>query len=357
MEAAARSKTASASRWRKRRPCWRFRSRRRRPAATRSPCTSSRRSSRPCARRRAAKRRRRSAERGLADGGVALPAGALVEGENKITLGFAQSGKFGDKKASAAVEWIDIGARVNGDSAAVVGDDKGLPLPNDGGLAYYVRSRPAARSSARGVGGCGCTSTRAAKRGRGQARGHARRRRAVRSRAALRRGVVRLSLTRRRQRLRGATLAGRADRAGDGARWSSATRDRKNIIFWLTDDTRTRQVQDLQPEDARRDAGHRRARQDARPIRCRLRAGQRVARLARQPVDLALPAQHQFISEKAKLDPKFVTLRRGPQAGGPATPPASWPTASSTRSGDSATAGICSRTTFTKGGGLKAETS
>src|SRR5262249_55982392 len=41
---------------------------------------------------------------------LTLPSGALVGGENKITLGFANSGRFGDKKASAAVEWIDVGA-------------------------------------------------------------------------------------------------------------------------------------------------------------------------------------------------------------------------------------------------------
>ena len=48
-------------------------------------------------------------------------------------------------------------------------------------------------------------------------------------------------------------------------RRSSTRRAPKNVVFWLTDDTRSRQVQALQPEDPRRDAGHRRVRQEARP--------------------------------------------------------------------------------------------
>ncbi|HEX4458221.1 MAG TPA: hypothetical protein VIA18_09625, partial [Polyangia bacterium] len=86
---------------------------------------------------------------------IALPAGALVEGENRITLGFANSGKFGDKKASAAVEWIDIGAASTATAPPVVGDDKGLSLPKNGGLAYFVQI-PAGGALVAHVEGAGC---------------------------------------------------------------------------------------------------------------------------------------------------------------------------------------------------------
>ena len=79
---------------------------------------------------------------------LTLPGGALVEGENKITLGFANSGHFGDKKASAAVEWIDIGAAVGGDGAAGRSVTHGaLAIAKGDALSWYVRCRPAARSS------------------------------------------------------------------------------------------------------------------------------------------------------------------------------------------------------------------
>ena len=87
---------------------------------------------------------------------VALPAGALVEGENKITLGFANWGKFGDKRASAAVEWIDIGAPSAATAPPVVFDGNALQIAKGDALSWFVQV-PAGGALVAHVGGAGCT--------------------------------------------------------------------------------------------------------------------------------------------------------------------------------------------------------
>src|SRR5207253_2147475 len=69
---------------------------------------------------------------------VTLPPGALIEGENKIVLGFANSGRFGDKKASAAVEWVDIGAASTATAPPAIFDGGALTIAKGDALSWYV---------------------------------------------------------------------------------------------------------------------------------------------------------------------------------------------------------------------------
>src|SRR6185369_13700058 len=64
---------------------------------------------------------------------VQVPVSGLAEGENKIVLGFAEKGMFGGQKASAAVEWIQIGGTPSAD--AFVADGKSF-VKGDGAVWY-----------------------------------------------------------------------------------------------------------------------------------------------------------------------------------------------------------------------------
>jgi len=70
---------------------------------------------------------------------VALPAGAALTGENKLELSWNTMGRFGRRKAAAAVEWVYLGSQQPEAVAPVAPAAAGrLVLPVDGGVAYYV---------------------------------------------------------------------------------------------------------------------------------------------------------------------------------------------------------------------------
>ena len=87
---------------------------------------------------------------------VPLPEGALVAGENRILLTFANAGKLGGAKAAAAVESIVIGAGATVDVGVLAaGSKKGLSLPAGGGLVYYAAIPEGGALSVTGdAGGC-----------------------------------------------------------------------------------------------------------------------------------------------------------------------------------------------------------
>lgn len=70
---------------------------------------------------------------------IEIPGGALQAGENKIELSWGATGRFGDQKASAAVEWIQLGPKPLANVALTTpAQGSKLVLPQQGGVAYYL---------------------------------------------------------------------------------------------------------------------------------------------------------------------------------------------------------------------------
>jgi arylsulfatase A-like enzyme len=238
---------------------------------------------------------------------LALPAGALVDGENKITLGFANSGRFGDKKASAAVEWIDVGAPSTATAPPLVGDDRGLPLPGDGGLAWYVQV-PAGGALVARLDGNGCTVRVSA-----VAHGAPRIEAVLANQTAfdlspLADKVARLALTADGAGCAAATLRSAALLAASDAPTVKREPRPRNVVFWMTDDTRSDKFRLYNPktrvETPVVDAFAKRA----TTFKVAYVQGNE-SRVSHASLWTSLyPSSHHFIAEKAKLDPRFVTL-------------------------------------------------
>jgi arylsulfatase A-like enzyme len=227
---------------------------------------------------------------------LALPAGALVDGENKITLGFANSGHFGDKKASAAVEWIDIGAPSRATAPPQIFDGTSLIVPADGALVWYVMV-PAGGALALDAPGCDLKVTPPDLSARADK-------------------VVRLSLASSGApcTIKSAALT----TAGDAATVKHAPAP-KNVVFWMTDDTRSDKFKLYNPktrvETPIVDAFAKRATN----FKVAYVQGNE-SRVSHASLWTSLyPFNHHFIAEKAKLDPKFVTLPEAVKPTGRAT--------------------------------------
>jgi arylsulfatase A-like enzyme len=227
---------------------------------------------------------------------VNIPVTGLSEGENKIVFTFAEKGMIGGQKASAAVEWIQIGGTA-ADALPAFSDGKSLSLAKGDGAAWYVQV-PA--EGALQTNGCALHVEARAHEG------HVAAEVAAGGGADLSKlagKVARLELTAGGDcKLTGALTAG-----GEAAT-AKATPRPKNIVFWMTDDTRSDKYRVYNPktrvETPVLDAFVKRATlfkvayvqgNESRVSHASLWTGM-------------YPAQHHFISEKAKLDPNFVTL-------------------------------------------------
>jgi arylsulfatase A-like enzyme len=227
---------------------------------------------------------------------ITMPAGALVDGENKIVLGFANSGHFGDKKASAAVEWIDIGPPSHETAPPEIFDGTSLVVPANGALVYYVMV-PTGGALALDAPGCNLKITPA------DLSAHADK-------------VVRLSLASAGGActIKSAALT----TAGDAPTVKRAPAP-KNVVFWMTDDTRSDKFNLYNPktrvETPVVDAFAKRA----TLFKVAYVQGNE-SRVSHASLWTSLyPLNHHFISEKAKLDPKFVTLPEAVKPTGRAT--------------------------------------
>jgi len=241
-----------------------------------------------------------SAAMPLADGWqtvqLTLPAGALVAGENKITLGFANSGHFGDKKASAAVEWIDVGAPSKETTPPTLFDGSSLLVPAGGALVWYVMA-PEGGTLALDAPGCNLKVEPA-------------------DLAAHADKVVRLSLASPGGAcaIKSAALTA----SGDAPTVKHAPPP-KNVVFWMTDDTRSDKFKLYNPktrvETPVIDAFAKRA----TTFKVMYVQGNE-SRVSHASLWTSLyPLVHHFIAEKAKLDPKFVTIPEAVKPTGRAT--------------------------------------
>jgi arylsulfatase A-like enzyme len=245
---------------------------------------------------------------------IALPAGALVEGENKIVLGFANSGRFGDKKASAAVEWIDVGAPSTATAPPAIGDDKGLSLPGGGGLTYFVQV-PAGGALVARLDGGGCT-VRAGAYAHGGAKVEALLAdNTPLDLSALADQVVRLSLW-----TEGTCAAATLKSAALTTSGETPTIKReprpKNVLFWLTDDTRADKFRLYNPKTRVETPVIDEFAKRATTFKVAYVQGNE-SRVSHASLWTGLyPIVHKFIAEKAKLDPKLVTLPEAVQPTG-----------------------------------------
>jgi arylsulfatase A-like enzyme len=257
-----------------------------------------------------------------------LPA-AVVEGENKLLLTFSESGKLGGQKASAAIEWLLIAPErrlPQGPAMPLAGEPRATPTPaieappastsaglaltNLDGLAWYVWVPPRAQLAVAGDNLAGCTL-------------HARAR--VRGKTLVDADVApgappgtTIDLTPAGDKVArvelsaaGCTGTARVQAQlvvdGDAPKASYAQRPR-NIVFWMTDDTRADKFRFYNPKS--------RVETPVFDSLLRTSTAFRVAyvqgnesRVSHASLWTGMyPAQHHFIAEKAKLDPKFITL-------------------------------------------------
>jgi arylsulfatase A-like enzyme len=233
---------------------------------------------------------------------VTLPVGALKEGENRITLGFTQSSRFGDKKASAAVEWIAVGGK-SADNAPRIFDGHALLVPAQGALTWYVAVPDHGGLTAHVDGNCALTV-------HADAHGGAKADGPLKSDApfdlsAVAGKVARLSLAAGDA----ACTVTQAQLYADGdAPTVKREQHPRNVVFWLTDDTRSDKFRlynkKTRVETPVVDAFAKKA----TTFRVAYVQGNE-SRVSHASIFSSLyPGVHHFISEKAKLDPKFVTL-------------------------------------------------
>jgi len=233
---------------------------------------------------------------------ITMPAGALVDGENKITLGFANSGHFGDKEASAAVEWIDIGAASHASAPPTVFTGGALSIAKGDALVYYVM---VPESGALVAHAEGCT-LKADAVGHGGAHVGA----TLQNDAPLDLGKLADKVVRLRLAADGGNCVVRSAALTVAAEAPAVKHapPPKNVVFWMTDDTRSDKFKLYNPktrvETPVVDAFAKRATN----FKIAYVQGNE-SRVSHASLWTSLyPAVHHFISEKAKLDPKFVTL-------------------------------------------------
>jgi arylsulfatase A-like enzyme len=241
---------------------------------------------------------------------VPMPAGALVEGENKITLTFAQSGMIGGQKASAAVEWIQVGGTAS-ETPLPAGD--GLVLPKDSGLAWYVQVPEGGSFTAAGdAGGCELT-LHAGKTSKPFKPGE------KVDLAALQGQIVRLELDAAGNACTQAHLQSASlDDNKPEVKASYAQRP-KNVIIWLTDSTRADKYHVYNPKTRVETPVMDGFAKRATIFKVGYVQGNE-SRVSHASLFTALyPAEHKFIAEKAKLNPQFVTLPEAVKPTGRAT--------------------------------------
>jgi arylsulfatase A-like enzyme len=224
---------------------------------------------------------------------VSVPVSGLVEGENKIVLGFAEKGMIGGQKASAAVEWIQIGGAAPADSFAA----DGRSFAKGDGAAWYLQV-PAEGALVTG----GCALHVEAKSEKERVAGEVATGGSL-DLAKLAGQVARLELT--------ATDACKLDAylttAGDLPKVTHEPRP-KNVVFWMTDDTRADKYKLWNPKSRVETPVLDAFVKKATLFKTAYVQGNE-SRVSHASLWTGMyPAQHKFISDKAHLNPEYVTL-------------------------------------------------
>jgi len=239
---------------------------------------------------------------------IPLPADMLVTGENKLLLGFAQTGTFGAQKASAAVEWIAVGgSAAPADGGLKLAQSDGLSLGKETGLAYYVEVPAGGALSLSGQDG-GCALHVRALAGHKALVDANITVGAPLSLAAAAGKIVRLELLADGASCTATKLEAQLLADGDGVGAAKYDKRPRNVIVWLTDSTRADKYRVINPktrvETSVMDAFAKKA-----TVFATAYVQGNESRVSHASLFTSLyPAQHKFIAEKAKLNPAFVTM-------------------------------------------------
>jgi arylsulfatase len=238
---------------------------------------------------------------------VPLPGGALVAGENRVVLQFAQSGKIAGQKASAAVAWVQLGGAASS-AAPRPFDDGKLRIGAGEALAWYVQVPAGGALLVEGeAGGC-ALAARLDQSEKGTVE------RAVEpgkplDLASLGGQVVRLELGASGSGCKEARL-GKARLTTSAALPDKASYPKrpKNVLIWLTDSSRADRYRVINPrtrvETPVMDAFAKRA-----TVFRQAYVQGNESRVSHASLFTGLyPAQHKFIPSKAKLQPELVIL-------------------------------------------------
>ncbi len=240
---------------------------------------------------------------------VTIPLPALPAGEARLTLNFSESGLFGGSaslRAAAAVQWISIGAKTPVPDADLPRSDRtGLAIGGDQGIAYYVQV-PAGGALVTEVNPPSCAVTvHTTARGKSAVDGSG----AQVDLSALAGRIARVELTTTcpAARVTKAALTTVGDAPGfDGS--GAITQKPRNIIFWMTDDTRSDKYRLYNPKSRVETPVFDNLAKTSTLFDVGYVQGNE-SRVSHASLWTSLyPAQHHFISEKAHLDPKFVTM-------------------------------------------------
>ncbi len=230
---------------------------------------------------------------------VPLPDGALAGGENALTLQLAQWGKFGGQKAAAAVEFIQVGGSA---PSAAEPASRELALPPGGGVAWYAYVPVGGALAARGSGnGCkvnarvgdlaallpldGAPVDLASHAGK----------------------FARVELTAEGSCPSASLTEAHLDADG-AAPARPAPQPPKNVIVWLTDDTRADKYRFYNPKSRVETPVFDELRKSSTVFRVAYTQGNE-SRVSHASLWTAMyPSVHQMIAEKAKLRPEFVTI-------------------------------------------------
>ncbi|MSP61053.1 MAG: hypothetical protein EXR72_12055 [Myxococcales bacterium] len=234
---------------------------------------------------------------------VPLPDGALHAGENRLALTFAKWGKYGGQKAAAAVEFIQIGG-----SAPAAADPPsppaGIRLGKGAGAAFYAYVPKGGAVAATGEAG----RCRVTVRAEGLAESELKLDGTPVDLGALGGKFTRLELFADGPQCEAATLA-RADLLADGpAPVRAAPKPPKNVIIWLTDNTRADKFRLYNPKSRVETPVFDALAKESTLFKVAYTQGNESRVSHASLWTSAYPSVHKMIPEKAKLPQEFVTL-------------------------------------------------
>lgn len=240
--------------------------------------------------------------------GVPLPANLTV-GENLLRLNFANFGTYAGQKAAAAIESIQVGGSEPPGTAEA--NSSSVTLPRGGGASWYAWVPEGGSLSARGDGG-GCDvhvrAETSGARGAGAVDTSLKLDGSSVDMSTLAKRFVRLTLTADGGACTQATLTQAALSAGGPPPQLAAKNPPKNVVVWLTDDTRADKYRFYNPKSRVETPVFDELMKSSSTFRVAYTQGNE-SRVSHASLWTSLyPGVHQMISEKAKLNPAFVTM-------------------------------------------------
>jgi arylsulfatase A-like enzyme len=255
---------------------------------------------------------------------LAVPGKALWSGENRIELSWGATGRIGQEKASAALEWAHLGQRAPTEVALLPAQGSKLMLPAGGGLAYYVHPYGGAKLKVRfkGQGGrCDLKLRLAAQGVRAQEMtrpeaGDGKETEAVFDLAPIVERVGRMELLAEGGQCKGLALSEAAIVMPGPELKVRRPKTPKHVLFWMIDNARADRFSLYNPSTRVKtpvisDLGK------SGVVFTRAYIQGNESRVSHASIWTGLyPKQHRFIDPKAKLSLEWVTMPKAVKKGG-----------------------------------------